>query len=562
MSKNLRIKFVYEVNGEKKKVVVSKNYSCEDFTICLNRNDLGMGEKIKLEIIPNRELKIKDISLGYDINFTKESKVYVNGYESWTDSREFSASERLTNISKLVPKKIINKYNLYQYGDYKIKRYSDEKGVFHGFTYGYIRNGEIFNLVGSLNERSGFTIINYDMNKNKILIEKDCKDIIIRDEYTAFEMVFLLGTEKEVFNKYFKEMNIEKPRVKPMTGYTSWYHHYQNISEEILLENLESISSLSEKMDIFQIDDGYQTAVGDWLSVDKSKFPNGMKIIADKTKEKGLIPGIWLAPFACEIKSEIAKNHPDWIVKNEDGSFCSGGSNWGGFYALDFYNKEVQKYLENVFDEIINVWGFEMVKLDFLYATCIVQRYNKTRGQIMCDAMEFLRKCVGDKLILGCGVPLGAAFGKVDFCRIGCDIGLDWNDKWHMRFLHRERVSTKNALINTIGRRHLNGRAFLNDPDVFLLRDENIMLTKDEKETLALVNHLFGSLLFTSDDVNKYDQEKKVTFDRTINTSDINIISVDQNRDLNTVVEYIEKGIRYTAKINLKTGFSRIIRRN
>lgn len=560
--KNLKIRFTYELDEKINKLVVSENYSCKDFAICINKSDLTLGEKLNVKILPNRDIKVKDFSISYKMNFTNKSKVFVNGYESWTDSREFSVDEKLTNISKMVPKTILKKYGLYQYGDYNFKKYSDKKGVFHGFTYGYVRNGEIFNLVGSLSEKSGFTILNYDINQNKVVIEKECKELIIKKDYTVFDLVFLIGKENDVFDKYFGEMKIDKPKVKPMTGYTSWYHHYQNISEDILLENLESISSLNKDIDIFQIDDGYQTAVGDWLSIDKNKFPNGMKIIADKTKEKGMIPGIWLAPFACEINSEITRQHPDWILKNNDGSFVTGGSNWGGFYALDFCNVEVQKYLEKVFNEIINVWGFEMVKLDFLYATCIVPREGKTRGQIMCEAMDFLRKCVGNKLILGCGVPLGAAFGKVDFCRIGCDIGLDWNDKWYMRFLHRERVSTQNALINTIGRRHLDGRAFLNDPDVFLLRDENIMLTDEQKQTLALLNHLFGSLLFTSDDVKKYTEDQMRVFNKTIEKSEIEILSVEQNSNLITSIDYKENGVEYTAKVNLKTGSSRVIKRS
>ena len=559
---NLKVRFTYEIEGKINKLVVSKNYSCKDFAICINSNIESLGERLVVEVLPNRDIKVKDLSISYNMNFTKESKGFVNGYESWTDSREFSQEEKLTNISKLVPKSLLKKYSLYQYGDYNFKKYSNKKGVFHGFTYGYVRNGEIFNLAGSISERNGFTIFNYDMNEDKVIIEKDCRDMILNKDYTAFDLIFLLGKENDVFDKYFEAMNIQKPRVKPMTGYTSWYHHYQNISEDILLENLESIYSIDKGIDIFQIDDGYQTAVGDWLSIDKTKFPNGMKIIADKTKEKGMIPGIWLAPFACEINSDITRNHPDWILKNKDGSFVTGGSNWGGFYALDFYNIEVQKYLEEVFNEIINVWGFEMVKLDFLYATCIIPRLDKTRGQVMCEAMDFLRKCVGDRLILGCGVPLGSAFGKVDFCRIGCDIGLDWNDKWHMRFLHRERVSTQNALINTIGRRHLDGRAFLNDPDVFLLRDENIMLTDEQKKTLALLNHLFGSLLFTSDDVRKYTDDQMKIFNETIKKSQIEILSVDQNADLITEIDYKEDGIKYTAKVNLKTGSSRVIKRN
>ena len=91
----------------------------------------------------------------------------------------------------------------------------------------------------------------------------------------------------------------------------------------------------------------------------------------------------------------------------------------------------------------------------------------------MCDAMDLIRELCGDKLILGCGVPLAPAFGKVDFCRIGADMALSWGKKP----FSREDVSTKHALLNTIFRRELDGRAFLNDPDVFLLRDNNIKMS-------------------------------------------------------------------------------------
>ncbi|MBQ1432352.1 MAG: alpha-galactosidase, partial [Ruminococcus sp.] len=96
-----------------------------------------------------------------------------------------------------------------------------------------------------------------------------------------------------------------------MTGYPSWYRHYQDINEEKLSSDLEALNG----GDIFQIDDGWQTAVGDWLSVDKQKFPEGMKVIADRIREKGYIPGIWMAPFVCEKDSVMFAEHPDWLLK-------------------------------------------------------------------------------------------------------------------------------------------------------------------------------------------------------------------------------------------------------
>src|SRR5699024_6918480 len=111
---------------------------------------------------------------------------------------------------------------------------------------------------------------------------------------------------------------------------------------------------------------------------------------------------------------------------------------------------------------------------------------------------DLLRECCGDKLILGCGVPLMPAFGKVDYCRIGADVTNYWSPA---RKTTREDVSVPHAVNNTIFRRHLDGRAFMNDPDVFLLRNTNMKMNLEKRELLAKINSLFGSLLFISDNV-------------------------------------------------------------
>ena len=130
----------------------------------------------------------------------------------------------------------------------------------------------------------------------------------------------------------------------------------------------------------------------------------------------------------------------------------------------------------------------------------------------MIRAMKLIRRLCKDNLVLGCGVPLMPAFGLVDYCRIGCDVGPDWDSTALMRMTHRERVSTKNSIDDTTFRRQLNGRAFMNDPDVFFLRDENCKLTEDQKKTLYTANAKYGGILLTSDDFNKWDDGKKETY--------------------------------------------------
>ena len=155
-------------------------------------------------------------------------------------------------------------------------------------------------------------------------------------------------------------------------------------------------------------------------------------------------------------------------------------------------------------------------------------------------------------------MPLAPAFGKVDFCRIGCDIGLDWDDKPWMRFLHRERVSTKNAVTNSIYRRQLDKRAFLNDPDVFLLRDENIFMSEEQKKALSFINGLFGSLIFTSDNVATYSEEKFSQFCSVLEHNNAIILSVENFKE-EIIVKYVLEDKEYSAIINTKKGRIKIL---
>ena len=55
---------------------------------------------------------------------------------------------------------------------------------------------------------------------------------------------------------------------------------------------------------------------------------------------------------------------------------------------------------------------------------------------------------------------------------------------------------------------------------MFILRDNNVKLTEKQKEQLAYINGLFGSVLFMSDDASKYDDNKKEIYKKVINLKD------------------------------------------
>jgi alpha-galactosidase len=229
--------------------------------------------------------------------------------------------------------------------------------------------------------------------------------------------------------------------------------------------------------------------------------------LARELRERGYLPGLWFAPFVCVPKSETYRLHPEWLERDAKSAPVRSGYNplWGGnFYALDVEHEEARGYIAGALQSAV-AQGFSLLKLDFLYAAAHQHRRNKPRGRRMRETLEWVRRSVPDATLLACGVPLGPAFGLVEYCRIGGDVSLRWEDRFLGRVGLRERPSTASSLSSTIGRRHLDGHAFVNDADVFILRESETALSKSERRTLLLINHIFGGLLFTSDDVGQYD---------------------------------------------------------
>lgn len=517
------------------------------------KDSLADGRFIS-EITVNGSIEIKKFQVIFPYTYKKTSTVFVNGYQSWTDSREYFTDEKMSGYSKFkraLFKSPLNKHTgLLRSGDLFFCEPSENAGEFYGYSYGYVKNDDVYDLFASLSERNGYTILRFNANANQIILEKDFDGVTFSGNMPLADFVHISGEYNEVFDKWFDMMNITCTQTERKCGYTTWYNYYGGVTEEIVKRDLKALSELPQKIDIFQIDDGYQNSIGDWLNTNK-KFPNGMKCLADEAHRHGILAGLWLAPFAATRNSFIYKKHKDWLVRYDNGKLYPAGHNWGGFYAIDFYNKEAAQYIRKVFDTILNDWGYDMVKLDFLYAACIVPMHGKSRGQIMCEAMDFIRDCVGDKLILGCGVPLMPSFGKVDFCRVGADVNLNWKPN---PTNIREDVSTPNTINCSIFRRGLNGRAFMNDPDVFLLRDDNIKMSFEQRQLVAEINSIFGSLLFVSDNVSQYNDKQMKVFLDTISRKDIKVLKAEICRNNIVSVEYMLNGIKKAFKFNYLTG--------
>ncbi len=549
--------------------VVDKEFDNDNFSFRLEETE----SSIKGVFTAKKDMTMSKLILKGERGFGDDALFYANGYQAWTTSREFSKNDKFDGLMKAAKISKFTAHFVGLSGDYHFEEYGVE-GKFHGYTYCYFREKgkKEITLYGSKSERKGYTIFEVDMKGNAFNIKKDVEGLVLKagQEYEMFDIAIISGDMDEVMDKYFFDfVGCKKPAIDHLSGYTSWYNYFQDINEDIILRDLNGLDRASEEVNIFQVDDGYQAAVGDWLITDEKKFPHGMKYIADKIHEKGYKAGIWVAPFSAQVSSTVAKEHPDWLLRhNHNGKKMLGCQGWGGAYTLDIYNPEVREYIKKFFHTILNVWGFDMVKLDFLYSQCIEPRNGKTRGEIMCDGVDLLREACGDKWILGCGVPLGTCMGIFDACRISCDVNKNW--KFELRKslninsivtcvrTNAEMPSSQNAITNTIFRNHLDGRAFCNDPDVFFLRDINIGYNMEQKLLHGKVNSICGNVLFVSDNAGDFDDErigylKDFFKDKDYKVNAAEFISKNEIR-----LDFTEDGLEKTLILNLDSGKSNV----
>lgn len=486
------------------------------------------------------DLELNDARITMPWKLGIKSLIMANGYQSWTQTRQFAPGEHLNNMN-LRPHLAERLFHFRSYGSQAFWSMPSNKLI--GFDWSYVTEPFIF--IGSYNYRNAYLLIMFERDRDRIVLKSDVtgKTLTAGSSFTVFD--YYAGDDK---NSYFESLT--PLSTKKIIGYTSWYNHYQNINSKLILNALEKTEG---PYNLFQIDDGFETFVGDWFDIDKTKFPDGLEPIVEKIHEKGLLAGIWLAPFVAETKSKLVKEHPGWLCVNKRNREIYAGCNWSGQMPLDLNKKGTVQYVRDVL-RFYRKMGFDFFKLDFLYATNLKRLEGKTRAETAEFGYSILREELGDKLILGCGATLSNAFGKFDYCRIGPDVSLQFDDLPYMRIFHPERISTKVTLLNTIFRSELDGRAFLNDPDVFLLRDDNIKLSPEQRRSLTLINALFGSVLMTSDNTADYDEGKKKTFEQALDLFNNAKVTDFARKGRTIVIKYELRGETKTLRYNIKKG--------
>ena len=299
------------------------------------------------------------------------------------------------------------------------------------------------------------------------------------------------GEENEVFARYAaqlaKRLGTNRSVATP-NAWCSWYSFYTQISEKRLTTVLHDLGDLP--FNVFQVDDGWQRAIGDWIP--NEKFPSGMDGLAAQIRRSERTPGLWLAPLIVVPSSSIYRQHPDWLLRDQKGKLVSAGFNWGErLFALDTSHPEVLAWLTTLMTQVRD-WGYDYIKLDFLYAGALpgVRQNNMPREQAYRQGLRTIRDALGDAYLLTCGAPIIPSIGLCDGLRIGTDVASHWASPRDDILLGNFTIpGTLNAIRTTVSRLWLSPLVHT-DPDVaYFASSKNTMAGEQENmlQDLALV---------------------------------------------------------------------------
>lgn len=331
----------------------------------------------------------------------------------------------------------------------------------------------------------------------------------IKEGEAPEEIVVLEGDDWRKLLVDFGKMVSEKmkavspaPASKNVTGYCTWYYYYKEVTEKDFLENVDILAEKQSspfKARYVQIDDGYQAFQGDWNDQHEN-WPTPLEDIAKKITDGGMEAGIWTMPFHASTASRVYREHPDWFVKNPDGTphVARGWSPppdhlWA---TLDTTQPAVLEHLANIF-KTFRKWGYTYFKMDglgFALTDGIRADKNATSVSAFRQGLKAIRDAVPDSFLLACSQHFFPCVGLVDGARFSEDT-------------HASTDPILRAARYTLGRFWMIDSFYWADPDCLIARVDRGTQTLGESHISVLTGIMTGFSL-TSDKLDLLPPER------------------------------------------------------
>jgi len=283
-----------------------------------------------------------------------------------------------------------------------------------------------------------------------------------------------------------RENRIQLNAPKPYIGWATWDYFGRNWTYDQVVANMDKLIEIYPQSDFLQIDGGWWPQRGDYKLVRENLQPEGMKRLGQLIRQKKLIPGIHLDGMRGDAKAQVAKEHPDFFLRDDKGgilveSKVNVGENLD-YTFFDFSNPATGAYFSEVMSNIRRNWGYDYIKVDFLRfglnefihtavgkdTVIVPQNRGLTSVERIHLGLAAMRQGMGaDAYFVACSSVFGPTFGHVDGLRSGADINPEFKQ-------------FKKCAVDNAGNFYLHGKVVHNDADYHVVRAKD-----DQDDTLV-----------------------------------------------------------------------------
>jgi len=160
---------------------------------------------------------------------------------------------------------------------------------------------------------------------------------------------------------------------------------YNCLTEKFAVALVERYQRFRILPEVFWLDAGWYTGcgwdkenggwwqnVGNW-TVDKDRFPNGLKPVADAVHQTGSKFMVWFEPERVMKGTQIYREHPEWLLKTVPESDNS---------LFNLGNTEACKWLTHYIGDLIQQEGIDYYRQDFNFDPYPYWEANDEEGRI------------------------------------------------------------------------------------------------------------------------------------------------------------------------------------
>lgn len=357
-------------------------------------------------------------------------------------------------------------------------------------------------------------------------------DFTVTTGILAGEKKLLISEERDILAKTFgikyRPINKNSTFKKAPSGWMTWYSVGFGACEENVLENTkwQSENLLPYGADAIWIDwewyhadyEGKRDDGTSDLAPDPEKYPNGLGFVADKIKEYGFTPCLWIGYTNSPSENEYTKANPDIILAERTG--------WCGTYYYDFSNpKYLNEFLPMAIKQVKD-WGYEAVKYDTLHDGILHHEefHDKmydpslTTKEAFRNMVKRTRELVGeDFYMLGCSASRASVLWASDIfdaSRVGGDI-FEWDE-----FM-------KQGIMKIMYYYPLHNTVIYTDPDNVILGEK--YNTFDQAASRIYFTALTGLPMTFGDDLPRLPAERADLIKRCLPVMDIHPMDIKQH---------------------------------